>query len=159
VANGPNNDGAGPAAPGAPIKIPDIVLLEGQPIESVMNSLIYGVALPEEGNTYTGFLAQCGGKLCVKLATRVDPPRAYLSSCVASGVTDPPLDSLVPRGSTIWILTGGQPCEPGETPYPPSGSPSGSLTASPSGTPTASPDSSPPASPGGGQSPGATSSP
>ena len=149
--NGQNSGGGGATAPGAPIKIPDIIFLYGKPINAVMNSLMNGVPLPGETNSYNGIIAQCGGTLCVNLETKVDPDpsRQHLSSCVASGVTEPSYDSLVPRGSTIWVLTGGAPCEPWETPYPPPASP-GPSPASPGPSPT---------SPGGSQSSVATSSP
>ena len=156
--NGQNGGGGGQTAPGAPIKIPDIIQLFGRPINDAMNSLKYGVPLPGESNSYNGIIAQCGGTLCVNLATKVDPNKQSLSSCVASGVTEPSYDSVVPRGSTIWVLTGGAPCEPWETPYPPPSSPSGgqSSSASPGGgqssstSPGGDPSSS--ASPSGGQS-------
>jgi hypothetical protein len=141
--SGQNGAGNSPTAPGAPIMIPDIVLLYGQPINAAINSLEYGSPLPGETNGYNGVVAQCGGTLCVTIETKVDAAFANLSHCVASGVTDPPYNSVVARGSTIWVLTGGAPCEPWETPYPPSQSPSGQTSPSPSGQPTPSPSGQP----------------
>jgi hypothetical protein len=160
--NGQNNGGGGPTAPGSPITIPNIVKLYGQLVENAMNSLKYGVPLPGEGNAYEGIIAQCGGTLCVNLKTKVDLNKQWLSRCLASGDTEPPRDSVVPRGSTIWVLTGGQPCAPWETSHPSSPSPSGgqSSTSPGGGQPSTSPSGGQSStSPSGGQSPVDTSSP
>jgi hypothetical protein len=169
--NGQNNGGGGPTAPGSPITIPNIVKLYGQLVENAMNSLKYGIPLPGEGNAYEGIIAQCGGTLCVKLKTKVDLNKQWLSRCLASGDTEPPRDSVVPRGSTIWVLTGGQPCAPWETSHPSSPSPGGgqsstspsdsqsSTSPSDSQSSTSPSDSQSSTSPSDGQSPVDTSSP
>jgi hypothetical protein len=155
VANGQNGGGGGPAAPGAPIKIPDVIQSQGASIDDVMNSLENGVPLPTESNAYNGIIAQCGGQLCVTVKVKPGPAGQGppgLTQCESTGHTEPPAGSVVYPGSTIWILTGTQPCtsSPGAD-QSPAGSGSDQSPASPG-------DQSP-ASPGGDRSPGDTPSP
>jgi hypothetical protein len=137
VANAQNDAGGSPAAPGAPIQIPDITILQGAPVDNVRNSLETGVSLPGESKSYQGIIAQCGGQLCVAIDHRPGnrAEAGNYTQCQSLGDTDPPRGSMVYPRSTIWILTGTQPC-----------------TSSPST------DQSPPA-PGTVQSPTGTSSP
>src|SRR5262245_51757576 len=55
------------------------------------------------------------------MPVKADPPHPEFTRCGALGVTEPLYKSVVPRGSTIWVLIGSEPCKPYETPYPSSG--------------------------------------
>jgi hypothetical protein len=145
-ANGQNGGGGGATAPGAPIYIPEIIHLWGRSIDDAMNSLLNGKPLPGEGNGYYGIVEQCGDTLCVNVEVKVDPQHPNLTLCQSSGRTDPKYFSKVDRGSTIFVLTGWQPCKPGQTPYPPSPDPGGGQSSTDPGGGQSSTD------PGGGQS-------
>jgi hypothetical protein len=171
--NGQDNGGGGPTAPASPITIPDVIHLWGHSVAEAMNALVNGVPLNGENNAYIGLLAQCPDRhtLCVNLKTKVDTTHSGLTLCQASGVTDPPLNSVVYPGDTIWVGTGDRPCASYQTPYPPSPSPSGGQSStSPSGgqsstSPSGGQSSTSPSggqsstSSGGGQSPVDASSP
>ncbi|MGE5291381.1 MAG: hypothetical protein ACM3ML_30110, partial [Micromonosporaceae bacterium] len=111
VANG-DSGGAAAAAPGAPIKIPDVEKSQGVSVEDVLNSMENGTALPGESNAYKGIIAQCGGRLCVNVAVKEGSPGSGADGFTRCQfyATDPGPGALVPRGATIWVLTGTQPC-------------------------------------------------
>ena len=108
-----NGGEGGPAAPGAPITIPDVIVGQGASVADVRNSLVTGAPLPGEPNSYKGINAQCGGKLCVTIAVKpgssADDAGSF-TNCQYLGKTDPPAGSVVHPGDTIWILTGTQSC-------------------------------------------------
>src|SRR5207244_12150936 len=130
--------------------------------------LRYGQKIPS-----LDYLTHCPDRhtLCVNLKTKVHTTHHFLTLCQASGVTDPPLNSMVYPGDTIWVGTGDLPCTSYQTPYPPSPSPSGGRSStSPSGgqsstSPSGGQSSTSPSSgqsstsPSGGQSPVDASSP
>ena len=152
--NGQPGSGGGLTAPGAPITIPDIIHLFRQSPEAAIKSLEDGIPLPGETNPYLGIIPQCPDHktLCVTIKVKVGTTHPELTLCEASGVTEPPLKSVIYPGATIWVLTGPQPCTPSQTPYPPSPSPGG-------GQSSASPGGSHSPKPSAGQSPTATSTP
>jgi hypothetical protein len=106
-------------------------------VTSAVNSLEYGAALPGEKNTYNGIIDQCGGTLCLNVQVEMDPGNKYpaMTHCRATGITIPPLGSVVQRGTTVWILTGTQPCPSYEPPWPPVSS-SGPSSSAPGGGPS-----------------------
>jgi hypothetical protein len=71
-------------------------------VTSAVNSLEYGAALPGEKNTYNGIIDQCGGTLCLNVQVEMDPGNKYpaMTHCRATGITIPPLGSVVQRGTT-----------------------------------------------------------
>jgi hypothetical protein len=146
--NGQNGGGGGQAALGAPITIPDIVQLWGAWVASAVNSMEYGAPLPGEKNIYNGVIDQCGGTLCVNVQVEKDPDNKYpsMTHCRATGITIPALGSVVQRGTTVWILTGTQPCPSYEPPWPPVSS-GGTSSAVPGGGPSSAGDSSTPSVP------------
>ena len=137
--NGQNSSG-GPTALGAPITIPDIVHMWSAFVAAAINSLEYGIPLPGETNRYTGIIAQCGGRLCLNVQVEMDPNNEFpsMTHCRATGITIPPLGTVVHRGATVWILTGTQPCPSYEPPWPP-GSSGGTPSPTPSGGSSPSP--------------------
>jgi hypothetical protein len=131
----PGNNGR---AHGAPITIPNIIQSQGEPVDAVRESLLNGFPIPGETNGYDGIIAQCGGHLCVTIDVKVGSTNHnlinYYNQCTSIGETDPPGNSVVYPGDTIWILTGAQPCPPpsSEPPTPGSESPTpGSESPSP----------------------------
>lgn len=133
-APGGNGQNGGGQAAGAPITIPDIVQMWGAFVASAIDSLEKGIPLPGESNAYTGIIDQCGGTLCLNVQVKMDPDNKYpsMTHCRATGITIPPLGSVVERGTTVWILTGTQPCPSYEPPWPP-GNSGGTSSAVPSG--------------------------
>jgi hypothetical protein len=136
VGNGSNgghggNDGS--KARGAPIKIPAIVFTQGAPIDAATNLMIIGE--PDNDPKVIGLAEECGGQLCVTLRNK--PGTGELAdnytACDFLGETDPPMDSVVHAGDTIWLLTGTKPCS---SPSDGDGS-SGDSEATDSGSPSA----------------------
>jgi hypothetical protein len=131
--------------------------------------------LPGEAQkTYDGVIAQCGGQLCLTIGVRPatsDHDGDSFTQCQFV-TTDPAPSSQVPRGGTIWLLTGTQPCSSSPDPGSDQSSPDpGSEQSSPDpGSDQSSPDpgsdqssadpagATPPADSGPGPSPGDSSS-
>jgi hypothetical protein len=102
------------AAPGAPIRIPARVVDDGRPLADVL------------GEMTSGIKEQCGGTLCVTLQVEYSEPG--LDRCTFRR-TRPPQRSTVPRGSTVVVVAGEDPC--------PSASDSGGEGTSESPSPSA----------------------
>jgi hypothetical protein len=92
-------------AAGAPIRIPARLNDEGKPLDAVLARIRSSIR------------DQCGGTLCVTLDVRyTDPDRLR---CEFQR-TEPPQQSMVPRGSTVKVIAGRDPCgtETSDTPSP-----------------------------------------
>jgi hypothetical protein len=88
-------------AAGAPIKIPRFLEDEGRPLDEVRAELESAIR------------ELCGGgELCLTL--RLEPRVTDLDSCTFVR-TEPAQETEVPRGSTVVIVTGTQPCTPGSS--------------------------------------------
>jgi hypothetical protein len=93
---GQGGQGGGGPAPGAPIKLPAFIQLEGVKLTWVQAHIKYRI------------LDACGGTLCVKVVVeRRD--KSYHPECYVR--TDPPTNepSEVPSGSTLVIVSGSNP--------------------------------------------------
>ncbi|WP_249998351.1 hypothetical protein [Actinoplanes sp. M2I2] len=111
----------GKHAPGAPIRIPAKVTDQGAPLDGIL------------GVIRAGIREQCGGKLC--LTVKVRYTQDGLARC-DFWETIPPQRSTVPRGSTVIVVAGRDPC----------GTPPATATTPDAPSPT--PDDDPPASGG-----------
>jgi hypothetical protein len=137
--NGANGGGGSPGAHGAPITIPDVIQSQGEPVDAVRESLLNGVPIPGETNSYKGIIEQCGGHLCVTIDSRIGWESGseivhQFDQCTSIGHTDPAGASTVYPGATIWILTGANSCTSSSSPGTESSSPgteSPAFTSSP----------------------------
>lgn len=111
-----------PKALGAPIKIPAFQQI-GAPIGEVFGSI------------EAGFVAACGGRLCVTLVIR--PSDADPESCGFAG-TDPPAGTTVQRKSTVALVCTPAPTDPSDTSPPDDTGPPDDTTPSDDSQPTSS---------------------
>jgi hypothetical protein len=145
--NGPNGGGGSAKAVGAPLTIPDMEEVGGADPYAVRHTMITGDPLPGETWRWDpGLQAQCGGTLCVTIEITPTPPGAVDRNGFPLSAENEtqcnfldwkPSDAVykrftgtVPRGSTILLLTGTQPCTSTSSPGSESSSP-GSESSSP----------------------------